>query len=308
MRAFGAVVAVALSFACAPTTRPPLPPAPVIEQPALILPADLDLVFRVDLKRVRGVLGIEADALLRRLGEAAPGDEPDAATARLFLSLLGRAETAWVAVRPGLSAELTDGVIALRGDFREAVPPSIGGVPRWSGARDLGGGLFRFEREAPRLRAAPAVMYLRMPDVVIIGSEAEIDALERTIEQGALDSSPRAPEVGLVAVAARLGALQKKLSARAPTLSRYLEGAERLEGSLDRQGELFRLRLDVHFQREAQVASLASALKSLQDKLRDEGHTWVDQVTVEPLGADLALGLALSGSELGALVRVFSRR
>ncbi|HET9932627.1 MAG TPA: hypothetical protein VFQ35_18115, partial [Polyangiaceae bacterium] len=193
------------------------------------------------------------------------------------------------------------------GDFHDTVPSSLGGTPRWSGARDLGGGLFRFEREPPRLRAAPAVIYWRVPDVVIIGSEAEIDALERTVEKGALDPSPHAPEVGLVAVAARLGTLRAKLSQRAPTLASYVEGAERLEGSLDRQGELFKLRVDVRFQSESQVKRLSGDLRSLQQKLRDEGHAWVDKFSFEPLGEDLAVRLELGASELAALIRTFSR-
>ena len=272
-----------------------------------MLPADLDLVLRLDLKRVRAALGIEAEALLRRLGENAPSDEPDADTGRLLLALLTRADTAWVAVRPGLSPELTDGVIALRGDFRDAVPTSLGGSPRWSGGRDLGSGLFRFDREPPRLRAAPAVIYLRVPDVAIIGSEAEIDALERTVEKGALDPSLQAPEVGLIAVAARLGSLRNKLTQRAPTLAGYVEGAERLEGSLDRQGEIFHVRLDVRFENELQASKLSGELRALQEKLRGEGHAWVDKFSFEPLGEDLAVRLELSTSELAALVRTFSK-
>ncbi|MGC4088687.1 MAG: hypothetical protein QM756_12470 [Polyangiaceae bacterium] len=106
-----------LCAACSGPARPPLPPAPELTEPALALPADLDLVLRFDLQRLRSALGIDAEALLRRVSERTPSSEPDADTARLLLSLLSRTETLWLAVRPGLSAELTDGVIALRGDF-----------------------------------------------------------------------------------------------------------------------------------------------------------------------------------------------
>lgn len=307
MRTLGVALGLALTLSCAPAARPPPSAAPTIQEPALVLPADLDLVLRLDLKRVRAALGIEADALLRRLGESAPSDEPDADTGRLLLALLTRADTAWIAVRPGLSPELTDGVIALRGDFHEALPTSLGGAPRWSGGRDLGGGLFRFDREPPRVRAAPAVIYVRVPDIAIIGSEAEIDALERTVEKGALDPSLRAPEVGLVAVAARLGSLRTKLASRAPTLAQYVEGAERLEGSLDRAGETFRVRLDVHFESEAQASKLCSELRTLQEKLHGEGHVWVDKFVFEPLGEELSVRLDLSVRELAALVRTFSK-
>jgi hypothetical protein len=278
-----------------------------LNEPALVLPADLDLVLRLDLTRLRAALGIDADALLRKLSESAPSDEPDADTSRTLLALLAHAETLWIAVRPGLSAELTDGVIALRGDFRNVIPSSLGGVPRWSHARDLGGGLLRFEREPPRMRAAPAVMYLRLPDVVVVGSEAEVDALERSVEAGNADAALRAPESGLIAAAARLGSLRRRLAERAPTLSRYVEGAERLEGSFDRQGELFKLRVDVRFETADQVTTLATELKRLQESVRAEGHAWVDHFAFEPLQENLAVRLELRPDELAMLVRCFSK-
>lgn len=305
---WAALLCAAVLGSCAPKALPPPPSAPPpLDEPALALPADLDLMLRLDLARLRAALGIEGETLLHRLQESAPNDEPDADTSRLLFALLAHADTLWIAVRPGLSAELTDGAVALRGDFRTLVPSSLGGTPRWSAARDLGGGLLRFERDAPRLRAAPAVLYLRVPDVVILGSEAEVDALERSVEHGNIDAPLRTPEGGLIAAAARLGSLRKKLSERAPTLSRYLDGAERLEASFDRNGELFRFRVDVGFETAEQVSALARQLKSLQEGLRADGLRWVEQLKIEPLERNLALALELSPAELARLARCFSK-
>ncbi|MFZ5891426.1 MAG: hypothetical protein ACOY0T_10275 [Myxococcota bacterium] len=302
-----ALLALACGCAAKPPASPPVAP-PLLEEPALALPADLDLVLRLDLRRLRAALGVEAESLLERLGQAAPADEPDAETARVLLSLFTRADTLWIGVRPGLSPELTDGVVALRGDFRGVVPTTIGGAPRWSSGRDIGGGVVRFERDAPRLRGAPAVIYLRLPDVVVVGSVAEIDALERGIEQRAPDVPLRAPERGLIAAAARLRGLRQKLSQRAPMLAGYLDGAERLEASFDREGDVFRLRVDVAFEAASQATSLVKELRALQDRLRGEGHAWIDKFSFEPLEQNVAISLALRQDELLMLVRCFSRQ
>jgi hypothetical protein len=302
------VALAGLSLACAAPARAPLPPAaPALAEPALALPADLDLVVRLDLTRLRAALGLSADALASRLGESAPGDEPDRDTARLLFALFTRAETLWVAVRPGLSAELTDFAVALRGDFRNVVPSLIGGEPRWSLGRDMGRGILRFTRDPPRLRAAPAVLYLRLPDVVVLGSVAEIDALERSVELGPLDTPLRAPETGLIAAAARLGSLRQRLARRAPTLTGYVAGAQRLEASFERQGEGFRLRVDVSFEQSSQVSSLVDSLRALQEKLRSDGNPWVDKLVFEPLERNLSARVDLTGPEIARLVGCLSR-
>jgi len=298
-----------LLLACAtPAQAPPPPSAPILAEPALALPADLDLVVRLDLKRLRDALGLSADTLLQRLGESASSDQPDSDTARLLMALLARADTLWIAVRPGLSAELTDGAIALRGDFRNVVPSLLGGEPRWSMARDLGRGLLRFSREPPRVRAAPAVLYLRLPDVVVLGSVAEIDALERSVELGPLDTPLRAPETGLIAAAARLGSLRQKLARRAPTLTSYVAGAERLEASFERQGEDFRLRVDVSFQQSSEVSTLVATLRSLQERLRSDGNAWIDKLVFEPLEQNLSIRVDLTARELALLVGCLSKQ
>ena len=67
------LLALALSaLACA--SRPPPPPAPSLTSPADALPADLDLVVRVDLEKVRTALGPAGIELMRRGTGALPSD------------------------------------------------------------------------------------------------------------------------------------------------------------------------------------------------------------------------------------------
>jgi hypothetical protein len=275
----------------------------VVDEPGLIVPADLDLMLRLDLARWRAVLGLEGSALLEQLARRAPVAEPDQETAELTLSWFTRADTAWIGVRPGLAPELTDSVVVLRGNFRGLVPNKLGGAPAWQRPRDLGGSLLRFERSAPSLRAAPAVIYVRGSDLAVIGTEAEVDALERSFGGERGESTLKVPEAGLIALAARLEPLRQRLAPRAPLLSRLLEGADALEASLDRDGERFRLRVELAFTAAGQAREVADALDSLRERLTTTGREWLSRVQVEPLERALALRLELSDRELYGAIR-----
>lgn len=301
-RALACALGLGAGSACGGRPIAPPPAAPVVDEPGLLVPADLDLVLRLDLARWRAVLGLEGSALLEQLARRAPVDEPDRETAQLALSWLARADTAWIGVRPGLAPELTDSVVVLRGNFRDLVPSRLGGAPAWSRPMDLGGSVLRFERTAPKLRAAPAVIYLRGADLAVIGSEAEVDALELGFSGGREDSNLRVPESGLIALAARLEPLRRKLSARAPLLSRLLEGADALEASLDRDGDRFRVRMELAFATSGQARDVATALASLSERLSAVGREWFSRVQVDALERALALRLELSDRELYAAI------
>jgi hypothetical protein len=276
----------------------------VLDEPGVMIPADLDLVLRLDLARLRAVLGIEGAELMAQLAKQAPTDDPDVATARLMLSLFAHAQTAWIGVRPGLAPELTDSVVVLRGDFKGLVPEKIDGAPPWERPIDLGGSVRYFARLAPKLRAAPAVIYVRGSDLALIGSEAEVDALERGFTGQRDESSLRVPELGLVAAAARLELLRKRLEPRAPTLSRLFEGAARLSASVDRDedGASFRVRVELELDTPERAREVSDALTRVSQALGARGRDWFSRVSIEPLGRMLSLGLVLSDRELlGAL-------
>lgn len=298
----GGLALLALASGCERRPIAAPPPAPVLDEPGRMIPEDLDLVLRLDLSRLRAVLGLEGADLLAQLAQKAPADEPDLATARLMLALFSRAETAWVGVRPGLAAELTDSVVVLRGDFKNVVPSSLEGAPRWGPASDLGGSVRLFTRASPKLRAAPAVIYVRGSDLAVIGSEAEVDALERGFKGQRGEPSLRVPEQGLVAAAARLSPLRRRLSARAPTLTRLFDGAEQLSANLDRDGETFRLHVELGFDDEARARAVSEALTAVARGLGARGRDWFGRIRIEPLGRSLSLSVELSDGELLAAI------
>src|SRR6188768_591637 len=84
--------------ACGPKTPPPLPPAPAISSAAELIPADLDVVVRLDLARVKAALGeLALTALAHQvLARDNAGQDPD----ELLVSSLLGADQVYLAYRP----------------------------------------------------------------------------------------------------------------------------------------------------------------------------------------------------------------
>ena len=298
MRRHALALAASLSLAaCARNLPPPLPPAPALAEPAFALPADLDLVLRLDVNRLRDLLGGGFETLFGDLLGRAPTAERDAATGRLLLELLLRADTIWLGARPGLSPESTDNVLVLRGRFAGLVPQDLGGDPPWPPPVRLGGGVLRYERAAPALRATPAVLYLREPDLVVVGSIAEIDALELTIERKEGAPPLRTKEAGLVALTARVGSLRQRLRSRAPTLARLLEGADRLSCAADVRAGNVELELELEYDAAEHAARVAPPLREVFAVLARSGFDWLRGTRIEAVGPAVAVRWALPEDE-----------
>ncbi|HET9958242.1 MAG TPA: hypothetical protein VFQ61_27295 [Polyangiaceae bacterium] len=259
------------------------------------MPADLDLVVRVDLERLRGSISPELfGALEKRISESSSGQD-DEPTARWLLQALGRADTAWLAVRPGLAAELTDSVVVLRGRFADSQGELL--APPWGHGRDLGGTVLRFERAAPKLRASPALVVLRPPDRLLISTSAEIDALDRSLE-GRGEEPLRAPESGLVSGAARLQLLKERLADRVPRVAKLLEGAAHARAKLDRTGERYPLELELTFETPQQAAEFAQAAERVRAALVDPSRAWLGQLQIRAFEAYVSLNVELSERDL----------
>lgn len=270
------------------------------------MPADLDLVVRLDLASLRRALGEEVEIALERLLRAAPEAAPDAGTRRLVLALLSRAKTAWIGVRPGLPAPLTDNVVVLRGEFAGVIPHRLEGEPSWGAPRDLGGGVLRFEREAPKLRVAPAVLYVRGPDLVVWGSYAEIDALERTIELGRGDPPLVPADTGLASLSARLGSLQDRLVRRAPMAARLLEGAETLGASAGWTGTELDVRLELRFDDARRAEAVAEALAAIVRLLASSERSWLGAAKIDAVERFVTARVRIPAGDLVKELGVFA--
>ncbi len=154
-----ALAGALLACGCHSARIGPPPDAPSVTRPLDAMPADLDLVVRLDLRRIRETLGAPAIAALSE--QAVLGlHGADSATDALLLSALKGTDTLWLGLRPTLRLETADSVFVMSGHFPGFDPHRAGSTPPFGAPSDLGRTLRRFDRARPPARSAPARIYV----------------------------------------------------------------------------------------------------------------------------------------------------
>jgi hypothetical protein len=241
------------AVACGPKPLPAPPPAPAASSAVELIPPDLDVVVRLDLGRVKAALGAVALAALAHqvLARDNAGQEPD----QLVVSSLLAADQVYLAYRPSPLWTPLDRVLALQGRFEPLVRPPSG----FSGATDLGADVRYWDNQSPVTRAGISRIYAIGQRALGFISEAELDAVERTL---AGFSSPRRlepPEEGTLSLAARPRSLGRLVGSGA--LRELLEDAKALRVVADLESDRVRFKLELLLAGAEQAQQLASAGK-----------------------------------------------
>jgi hypothetical protein len=282
---------------------PPPAPAP-LTSPAQSVPADLDVLVRVDVARLRDALGVTQWTELSRRASL-PSPVADAGTERFMTEALARADLAYLGLRPASSPEHVDNVVALSGNFSGLDPRREPSDPPWRRPIDLGGAVRRYDRDAPKQRTQPARIYAFGDTQLVLVSEAEIDSVERAVELGKRDGALEPPAQGVVSVAARLDALLARLTPGAPMLANLLQGAAKLEASADVTATGLRVAAALTFGEESHAGRFARECSGLAARL-GQGVGAAGAVAratrIEALGKDVTLRVAVDRSVFGDIV------
>jgi hypothetical protein len=293
-----APVVASLVCCCSPgRIASPPSPAPRAGHPADAIPADLDVVFRFELQAMRDALGASATELLTHRGLV--GQD----TRDFGISwAMSRADTAWLAIRPGLAADLTDNVFVLRGRLA-GLERNLS--PSWGSAADLGGGWFRYERSRPVARSAPARLYFHVDDLLVVVSTAEIDGTERALERGIADPKPRPPDKGTISAAVRLPPIARLIEDRSPRAAELLRQGSALSAtaSLGAAGLVAELEVEFDLEQDAQHAARASRLLL---KAIGSAGTLAGQLTqsarIDVVGSSVVVHVAIPAHIIKSLV------
>ena len=279
------------AVACGPKARPALPSAPAVRAAAELIPSDLDVVVRLDLAQVKAALGVEALAMVSRQVLAAGGDRQ---ADELMVTSLLAADLVYLGYRPSPTWTPLDRVLALQGRFEPLRRAPSG----FSGATDLGADVRYWDSRTPAPRDGAARIYALGDRGLAFVSEAEIDAVERTLD--GLGSARRLepPEEGTLSIAARPGLLARVSGGG--TLGDMLSDAKALQlvVQLDSEGVSLKAALVLDSAEKAQaLAAAAQQVVSRLDgrlaanaTLRSEGDRVVLSVKVGR--AELAPALA----------------
>lgn len=277
--------------ACGPKAPPALPPAPAVTSAAELIPADLDVVVRLDLARVRNALGAEALSMLARKVLPRPGDER--LGDELMLKSLSAADVVYLAYRPSPAGLPLDRVLALQGRFEPLARAPNG----FSAAIDLGADVRHWDTRAATERAGVARIYALGDRGLAFVSEAEIDAVERTLDGLGSPRRLEPPEEGTLSIAARPSLLTRLRVGG--SLEELLEGARKLQLVVELDSNGVSLKAELALASPDKASALAAAAQLALDRM---GGQIASGATLRPDGERVVLSAKLSRAELAPFV------
>jgi hypothetical protein len=243
-------------------------------EPGDLLPADLDLVVRVDLARLRSGLG--ATALLA-LAARMPGD-----------ALLRDALLAADAVTVGLRAddlEAGDRVVVVEGRLAEDAavpdperftlrPPVVEQVRVWDRVAD---------GASPRERVARV---MRVGDEALVFVTAlEVDPTTRVLRAGPDELRGQPFAEGLVSLDWRPRPLRASLAKRFPSIANVLRGLSRVRATASMGEAAVEVRAELEAADEAAATRVARFLELLRDNAGDQEGAILAPMKIERTGA-----------------------
>lgn len=266
--------------------------APNAQSAKDVLPADLDVVLWLDIVRLRGLWALSPDHQIAKvLAEYGLFVANTDAEATFWLHLLAESNSWWIACRPTRSG-CRDVVVFARGSYDR--PDPLLTLPDTTRPIDLGAGWFRYARKVRVGRQQAARVYVAPPDRIVVVSPAEVDAVERSLEQGHGEPPLLVEERGLFSMTLRPTALARIVEQRAPAAARLLREANVIRLWLNANPTALELNAVVAFasreraERARQAFTLVASLLGVRDAKQSNAF-----VPVEVVGNDLVLHLQL---------------
>jgi hypothetical protein len=240
-------------------------------EPIDLVPADLDLVVRVDVARMRSGLGpAAADELAARaLGGsgAERGSSPRAwtdASDELLREAARRADVVWVALRLA-DLEAGDRVLAFEGPMRGLSPD----LTAWQPVPEDIQGVTIFERRSATPRAGAARVIVLGHRALVFVSPVEVSSVARVLRDGPDERRGDPAAEGIVSLDLRAGRLAPGLERRFPSIARVIAGVERIRatGTLTEEG--VRLEAEIVGRTPEGAGRARRFLEVLRDNVQD---------------------------------------
>lgn len=242
-------------------------------EPVELLPADLDLVARIDLARMRAGLG---GAALDQLAQRALEEAPDEA----LRDALKRAEVVWLGLRLA-DLEAGDRVVVIEGKMAELPLDTA----RWQRVPSGVSGVLVFDRRSAAPRGGTARLIALGDHAVALVTPVEVSSVARVLRDGPDERRGDPAAEGLVSLDLRPHRLPPALERRFPSIGALVAGIERVRAvaTLSEQG----VRLD---------AQIVGAQPAGADRARRFLEAMRDNVEAGR-SADLMKGLSIEQVE-----------
>ncbi len=261
---------------------------------AMLIPVDLDVVLRVDLQRMRDGIG---DALQQEIIDS--WQKTNADPQGVMASALRLANVAWLGFRPSTDPRSWDYVLVLEGELADLDASAL--ETAFKPPRPLGDGYLVYDAWQEPHRLSAARLYVYRTSKLIFASSAEVDAVERVVEQGRYERHTELPARGLLSFSTPTRPIAEELRDGSPRFARFLSDAHQLSGFVDISARGLLLEARLAFGDAEQAARAARAMQIVGDALQTssssrsgtEGSTCrVESVTSEvTLSATFSLEL-----------------
>jgi len=198
-----------------------------------LLPADLDLVVRIDLARMRAGLGPDAiEQLLRR---SVPGEDQE-----LLREALHRAEVVWVALRAS-DVDRGDRVVVVEGPLAGIAPDAA----RWRIQKSEDPKVRFYDREDAPPRGSTARIVAVRDRVLAFVTPVEVASVARVVRDGPDEKRGDPAAEGIVSIDVRAHRLPPDLERRFPSIAAIIAGVDRVRGTATLVDEGARVEADV---------------------------------------------------------------
>ena len=258
-------------------------------EPQELFPADLDLVVRVDLARMRGQLGKEATAQL--LERAAADDDPWIAKA------IASADVIWVGVR---LADIEKGDRILVAEVKQGGGPDL---EEWTPAESTNKQVGIFDRKRPAPRDGTARVVVLGDSAVAFVSPAEVSSVSRVLREGPDEDRGDPKAEGVISADMRARGLPPRLRAAYPSIGKIVAGIQRVRATATLVDEGGRLEAEI-IATSADAAQRAHAfLRALRDNVEDPRYApALRTADIEAVGSTVRVRWTIPARLLLALV------
>ncbi|MEZ4293538.1 MAG: hypothetical protein R3B70_01075 [Polyangiaceae bacterium] len=224
-----------------------------------LLPSDLDVVFRVDVARLKAGLGpAAAQALAARAGQEG-GDG-------FIAEAMAGADSVWIGLRLA-DLDAGDRVLVAEGRLRDIhLTPSEWGETTPAATIE---GVRILDRKGIVPRASTGRIVTARGRLYAFISPAEIDATNRLLREGPDEARGDPAAVGLVSMDVRGHRLPPSLEKKYPSIAAVIAGVARVRGSATLADEGLRVDLDVVARSEPDAQRVDRFLSTVRDAAAD---------------------------------------
>lgn len=256
--------------------------------PNEVLPADLDVVVRLDVQALRRTLGPTFDQQLASRFSSDP----------ILARAAPRARTLTVALRAA-DIERGDHVIVLEGD-----PGDLGLANEGYEAQPSANDKVRvFVRALPGPRDGTEAVVILDERAVVLVSPVETDAVLRVLRDGPDEQRGQPVAEGIVSADIRARRLPHELERRFPSFGRLIAQVTRIKALMAAGDEGLRVETEIIARGDAGAERVRKFLDVLREGASEDGATVVlRRMKIEKLGATVRVTAALPIDVLVALL------